>query len=108
MRASGIPNITRPCKLLQRFLQCCGVDGPDDYPTTKLPDSCCINGQCSTFEHRYHKDGCALKVYEFLRKSTNIVGGVAIGIAAIEIIGAVFGLCLASSIRNQYRRHIYA
>ncbi|KAJ8975790.1 hypothetical protein NQ317_005172 [Molorchus minor] len=72
-------------QVTQRFLQCRGVDGPDDYPTTKLPDSCCINGQCSTFEHRYHKDGCALKVYEFLRKSTNIVGGVAIGIAAVEV-----------------------
>jgi hypothetical protein len=46
--------------------------------------------------------------HQFLRKSSNVIGGVAIGIAVIEILGAVFGLCLSSSIRNHYRRNIYA
>nr|CAI5870207.1 unnamed protein product [Callosobruchus analis] len=90
-------------------MQCCGVDGPDDYNGV-VPTSCCQNSrvQCPSVNNNVFPDGCAYKLYYKLESSSQVIGGVAIGIAAVEIIGAIFGLCLASSIRNHYRRHMYA
>lgn len=96
-------------QLTQRWLKCCGVDGPDDW-NARVPPSCCENTQrdCSSVSPALHHDGCANAMFNFLQSGSKVVGGAAIGIALIEVIGAVFGLCLASSIRNHNRRNIYA
>ncbi|XP_060531345.1 CD63 antigen-like [Cylas formicarius] len=95
--------------VVQRWLKCCGVEGPDEYYGQK-PKSCCatdtIDG-CPSTNNPAFPEGCSDKLYSFVVNKSQIIGGVAIGIAAAEIIGAVFGLCLSSSIRNQYRRHMY-
>lgn len=97
-------------QLTQRWLKCCGVDGPDDWNSNSLPPSCCENtpNVCYSSSPNLHHEGCAQKMFEFLKSGSNFVGYAAIGIALIEVIGAIFGLCLASSIRNHYRRNIYA
>ncbi|KAJ8968170.1 hypothetical protein NQ314_002427 [Rhamnusium bicolor] len=97
-------------QVTQKYLQCCGVDGPEDYGGSPIPLSCCQNSerQCPSLNNDVFHEGCAVKLFNVLQNSSQVIGGVAIGIAAIEIIGAIFGLCLASSIRNHYRRHIYA
>ncbi|XP_028138397.1 CD63 antigen isoform X2 [Diabrotica virgifera virgifera] len=96
----------------QRFLKCCGVRGPEDYDIAgrKPPTSCCrnINVQCPSPNNEVNSEGCVAKLQTELEKDSKIIGGVAIGIAVVEIVGAIFALCLASSIRNSYRRHIYA
>ncbi|CAH1105273.1 unnamed protein product [Psylliodes chrysocephalus] len=110
MRQSHEANETM--QITQRWLKCCGVFGPYDYEdrSEKVPVSCCqnINVQCPSTNNEVHTEGCAPKLQQELEKSSKVIGGVAIGIAVIEIVGAIFGLCLASSIRNSYRRHIYA
>ncbi|XP_018567946.1 CD63 antigen [Anoplophora glabripennis] len=103
------PEANETMHVLENFLTCCGVYGPDDYNNFPLPLSCCkrhINNECLKTEVNH--DGCAHKLTNELQDKAQLVGGVAIGIAAVEVIGAVFALCLASSIRNTYRRHTYA
>ncbi|KAK9877356.1 hypothetical protein WA026_017753 [Henosepilachna vigintioctopunctata] len=94
---------------LQEILQCCGINGPE-YWNNQIPPSCCTNEDktCSISSRNLHQHGCVDELYHFLEKSSTILGYVIIGIAATELIGALFGLCLASSIRNHYRRNIYA
>ena len=98
--------------LIQKTFECCGVRSSDQYtwPNGSIPSSCCRNNEysCSPSSMNKYETGCADAVIGFFQRSITIIGGVAIGIAATEIIGAVFGLCLASSIRNSYRRGIYA
>ncbi|CAG9822000.1 unnamed protein product, partial [Phaedon cochleariae] len=99
-------------QVTQRFLHCCGVNSYQDYEDIKkqIPLSCCRNQhvQCPSLNNDPYNIGCAKQLQTTLEKYSQIIGGVAIGIAAAEIIGAIFGLCLASSIRNSYRRHLYA
>jgi len=98
---------------VQGIAQCCGTDGPGYWYThfhnDTVPASCCAENvkPCTSHVANY-RSGCIDRVFDLLMQSSKIIGGVAIGIAAVEIIGAIFGLCLASSIRNHYRRNIYA
>lgn len=92
--------------VLQKWLQCCGVDGPDEYGSQK-PDSCCASAPCPSVNNDPYYEGCASKLGNFVISKAQLIGGIAIGIAAAEILGAIFGLCLSSSIRNHYRRHMY-
>lgn len=67
-------------------LSCCGVHGPDDYNNLPLPVSCCvrtINNECLRTEANH--DGCADSLTRALVGSAQLVGGVAIGIAAVEV-----------------------
>ncbi|XP_063930542.1 CD63 antigen-like isoform X1 [Zophobas morio] len=98
---------------IQSWLHCCGFN--DNYQQVMsqrgdLPRSCCREGTevCrSTDYNSFYDRRCEESIHDFLYKSSHVIGGVAIGIAVIEILGAVFGLCLSSSIRNHYRRNIY-
>ncbi|XP_066254935.1 23 kDa integral membrane protein-like [Euwallacea similis] len=91
----------------QRWLRCCGVTGPDEYGSNK-PSSCCLHEVCPSINNNFFYEGCADKLYSFLVSKSQLIAGVAIGVAAAEIIGAIFGLCLSSSIRNHYRRRMHA
>jgi len=96
---------------LQRNLECCGVHGPDFWGSEHgIPQSCCVNpeiSQCvntSPGAHQVFQTGCAEALKELLRNIGLILGIIAIAVGVIEIIGVVFALCLASSIRNKERR----
>ncbi|CAB3378950.1 Hypothetical predicted protein [Cloeon dipterum] len=93
---------------IQTEFKCCGVDGPTDWTTTLSnngipPASCgcdelfgngCLVG--------IYTKGCYQKLSQWLKMTQNVLGGVAIGVAAVELIGAVFALYFASSIRRRY------
>ncbi|CAH0554486.1 unnamed protein product [Brassicogethes aeneus] len=102
------PQANETIQLVQSVMHCCGVDGPDDW--NYLPPTCCENKDknCGKASSNLFQIGCSEALFTFFEKSFKIIGGVVIGVAAAEIIGAVFGLCLSSSIRNHYRRNIYA
>ncbi|XP_057655805.1 CD63 antigen-like [Diorhabda carinulata] len=104
------PEANETMHVIERVLKCCGVTGPEDYQTPKVPLSCCrnIEVQCPSPNNDVNSDGCAIKLQGEIEKNSKIIGGVAIGIAVIEVLGAIVALCLASSIRNSYRRHTYA
>ncbi|XP_049775437.1 23 kDa integral membrane protein-like [Schistocerca cancellata] len=96
---------------LQNSLECCGADGPEDYfkmGLFNLPSSCCKQGDTCRIgilnSAPYYTTGCLEAMENFLSYAGHIMGGIAIGAAVVEIVGIVFALCLASSIKNEARR----
>lgn len=62
---------------------CCGENGPRDYQRV-LSASCC-GGQSSCTSVQAYQNGCKRSIEEFLVKNGKIVGGVAIGVAIVEV-----------------------
>jgi len=95
---------------LQRNLECCGVDGPTywmDRGFKQIPRSCCINPDPNTrcdSQDQVFQDGCVDRLKELLKTIGIALGAIAIAVGVVEIIGVVFALCLASSIKNKDRR----
>ncbi|KAG7306925.1 hypothetical protein JYU34_007034 [Plutella xylostella] len=93
-------------------LECCGSNGPTDYLSLRFPDSCCTRGRgvigtlvnsCEITSA--NTVGCAAKVGDLYQTWNKTIAGVAIGVACVEVVGALFALCLANSIRNMDRRY---
>lgn len=96
----------------QSSLSCCGVHGPNDYNRLgwngTIPNSCCTilhaGEQCNANQKYFHKEGCIESLKTALAYLGNLLGGVAIGVVAVEFVGIIFALCLSNSIRNAERR----
>lgn len=100
---------------IETQFECCGKDGPTDYGVIGAinpPKSCCSRGSgigkligdvCTT--DYANTKGCATKIGELYETWNKTIAGVAIGVACVEVIGALFALCLANSIRNMDRRY---
>lgn len=96
---------------VQSNFKCCGVDSSLDYLRTfgkdTIPWSCCGNDKdriCNVMPHRIYSTGCITKLVDTTRNYGSLVGGVVCGIAAAEVLGIIFSLCLANAIRNEQRR----
>jgi CD63 antigen len=101
---------------MQKDLSCCGADKPQDWfnVTTftnpdNVPSSCCLPGvDCKPDTHGLvpyddktkYKNGCVPQINAQINHYAVIIGGVAIGIAFIQILGIVFACCLASAIKD--------
>ncbi|XP_013140503.1 PREDICTED: CD63 antigen-like isoform X1 [Papilio polytes] len=103
---------------IQQQLECCGKSSPADYGViagvSDLPDSCCTraNGVVGKLLSRCtiadaNAIGCGPRTADLYDKWNKTIAGVAIGVACIEVVGALFALCLANSIRNMDRRSRY-
>ncbi|VEN61349.1 unnamed protein product [Callosobruchus maculatus] len=92
--------------LLQEKFKCCGVEGPNDWLSkpTGIPPSCYSD---QTKRTDLHTDGCLNKFVDFLHHSVRTIGIVVLTLSAIEVVGAIFSLCLSSSIKNRERRFRY-
>jgi CD63 antigen len=96
---------------LQTLAHCCGYTSYRDFLNAnqsdqKIPYSCCKKEEsqsCSIDEVRDVK-GCGDEIFPLVKYYANALGGLALGIAAIELIGIIFSFCLANSIRNVERR----
>ncbi|XP_003399497.1 CD63 antigen isoform X2 [Bombus terrestris] len=93
--------------LVQSSLHCCGVHSSKDFNLHNLPipPSCCglAEGQTCPLNDVY-KVGCVNELKDAISKAGTILGSLAIAIAGVELIGIIFALCLANSIRNAERR----
>jgi CD63 antigen len=92
---------------IQEQLECCGVDGPSDFSRLPhaIPGSCCGKKNNEICDPVYaYKNGCADSLKDLFNSALKVLGGVALGIAAAELIGIIFALCLANSIKNIERR----
>ncbi|XP_017882575.1 23 kDa integral membrane protein-like [Ceratina calcarata] len=90
--------------LIQSSLHCCGLESPRDF-NFNIPGSCCGkqgNETCPSDE--IAQKGCTDAIKEAIHLAGTVLGGVAIGVAGVELIGIIFALCLANSIRNSERR----
>lgn len=93
---------------IQKELECCGVDSSSDFSTVlniAIPGSCCGKDPENTCTPlNAYKTGCVESLKDLFKSACAILGGVALGIAAIELVGIIFALCLANSIKNAERR----
>ncbi|XP_036144448.1 CD151 antigen [Monomorium pharaonis] len=94
---------------VQKGLHCCGVDNSNDFQKIlgiAIPESCCGKEEKSTCsEDESYKRGCVLALKKILDAVFTTMGGIAIGIVVIEVIGVAFALWLANSIKNPEGRN---
>jgi len=102
----GFDGVTQTWDIVQTKLHCCGVQNDTDWHTerpdifpqaTQTPDSCCKSGHvegCGKTEAEKFTEGCfALFETEFVDKIA-IIGGVALGVAAVEFLVVLIACCL--------------
>lgn len=98
--------VTHTWDIVQKELKCCGVEAPADwhknradvYNETQYPDSCCKAGMV---------EGCGMKAgvaaftdgcYQLFKTqfvdNIAVIGGVALGVAAVELLIVLFACCL--------------
>ncbi|XP_025832077.1 leukocyte surface antigen CD53 [Agrilus planipennis] len=98
---------------MQINLECCGVDGPEDWSGGR-PFSCChrtkkgapppTNMHCNSSERGdeiVYSDGCFDKLQEKANTGAKTLTGVGIGIAFVEIIGVMLACWLANAIKKR-------
>lgn len=91
--------------LMQAKLQCCGNHGYEDWnnlsPPRPVPRSCCIKPHCDIQdESQIYRQGCYLKVVDFLKSNMEVIGGIALGFTLFPVIGAILSCGLAGNINK--------
>ncbi|XP_055331380.1 CD82 antigen-like isoform X2 [Paramacrobiotus metropolitanus] len=93
---------------IQKNGKCCGVVGPNDYALSnwtkvneakgqknEVPDSCCAPGSNPCEKYPI---GCYDQVKKSISDVHGILIGVGAGIAALELLGMIFAICLCRNI----------
>jgi len=95
--------------LLQRTLKCCGVSNATDYTKnkkwndanpSKVPASCCGEKGKSCDAANAYKAGCESKVKTYIKDHMWQIGGAAIGIAVVQVLGVVISIVLIRDIEH--------
>ncbi|XP_048011615.1 tetraspanin-11 isoform X1 [Megalobrama amblycephala] len=106
----GKDSITQSVDRLQQDFKCCGSNNSLDWThsvyimskaaeSRLVPDSCCktITPQCGKRDHPSNiykvEGGCITKLEQFLADHLLIIGAVGIGVACLQLIGAVLTAC---------------
>lgn len=96
--------------MLQQKFKCCGANGTAGYkgksgnltcsfPATNGVKTCHEGKKCSG---KLYKKGCEGAFIDFLKKNMVLIGGVAIGIAFIQLLGIIFACILMRAIKGEY------
>jgi len=91
----------------QETMNCCGYAGPADYVNGTCPGagnavaSCHVDNDCKK-DLRDTKKGCKDAFIAFVKSNMALVGGVAIGIAFIQLLGIIFACLLMRAIKGEY------
>ncbi|XP_059361010.1 tetraspanin-11-like isoform X1 [Carassius carassius] len=106
----GKESITHSVDRLQQDFKCCGSNNSFDWTHSAyimsleaekrlVPDSCCktITHQCGKRDHPSNiykvEGGCITKLEQFLSDHLLIIGAVGIGVACLQLVGAVLTAC---------------
>lgn len=118
---------TEAIDFAQTKFNCCGIFGPEDYEESawKIQDlgkgdqvskTCCLLSNDDHLDPRplngtwcqsekpaenvlfRHYEGCLLKLEEFVKNTSIIFVAVGCGVAALEIFGMVFAMCLCKEV----------
>lgn len=103
---SGEKGPSEAVDAIQQNLSCCGVNGPASYLALTLRPSCCGGSSPCTPINAY-QTGCKQAIEESIVRNGKIVGGVAIGVAVVELLGVWFALGLAGAIKKAQRQSRY-
>ncbi|KAH8373060.1 hypothetical protein KR009_011214 [Drosophila setifemur] len=85
---------------LERWLDCCGNVGPNDY---LLPPNSCYNSETD----KMNLDGCRQKFLNFIAERWTSFNFVSLLLVVVQIICALLAYVLANSIVNRWRRSKY-
>ncbi|KAH8304480.1 protein late bloomer [Drosophila kikkawai] len=85
---------------LERWLDCCGNVGPDDYVR---PPNSCYNRESD----KLNLEGCRQKFLDYIAERWTAFNIVSLVLVGVEIICALLAYVLANSIVNRWRRSKY-
>lgn len=112
-------NNAGPWDAVQKELKCCGGLNPSDYNNStwqnaqtsgaKVPLSCCeLNNDqpvneaaCQALTSDYHTKGCKDQLVSWVEDHSVILIGTGCGIAALQLFGLVFAICLCRSLDKE-------
>jgi len=125
--------VTLSWDLIMAHMSCCGVDGFEDFRTAKLfvekssteglgrqiPESCCIlvgdpllfkpkDPSCinsPTEDNSYLSTGCYTKFSQMVTGDLNMVIGVVVVLAAIQLLAIIFAFCLCRAVGQERDYH---
>eukprot|EP00088_Acartia_fossae_P002135 TRINITY_DN1083_c0_g1_i1.p1 TRINITY_DN1083_c0_g1~~TRINITY_DN1083_c0_g1_i1.p1 ORF type:complete len:244 (-),score=82.06 TRINITY_DN1083_c0_g1_i1:403-1134(-) len=99
---TGYEGVTKTWDAVQVDFKCCGVTSYTDWTNAgnSVPKSCCKNGQDTCEQKDYFQAGCLALLEDTFINNIGIVGGVALGVAFLQLVGVVFSCCLANRIRK--------
>lgn len=100
---------------MQIEFKCCGAESFEDWKYCrwfksngtggrKTPDSCCKSPSdlCALRDHPSNIDyiGCSRRLEQFVKESTILIGGIALGLCGIQLFGIIFSCCLMRKIKE--------
>ncbi|ROT76666.1 CD63 antigen [Penaeus vannamei] len=115
---SSRTGVYRTWNVVQHEHACCGTMGYEDWRATTygesvrgVPDACCKEFTTDCGRNVFvdesklpfiNQGGCFDKLKGDVKDNITILGGVAIGIGCVQLIGIAFACCLAKSLKRQY------
>lgn len=94
---------------MQRSLECCGVEGPEDWDSilpkpenqssVYVPESCCGDFAGTTCEE-YFLSGCLDRMHFIIGQSAMMIATGATTVAFVQILGVMCAFMLAKTIRR--------
>jgi len=106
----GHEGVTNAWDVLQTDLACCGATGYNNWAESNftgpgVPDSCCKEekkgcGSEADWESNINQNGCIGKFEDTFIGNIGIIGGVALGVAFIQLCGVIFSCCLGRRINK--------
>lgn len=90
---------------IEKRFHCCGLTGPDNYGTQKLPPSCfapppTVASGTSSAAPKEYTEGCVVAFRPYLFAA----GGIAIALLLFQILLMLFTCCLMSDIKKGYEK----
>lgn len=120
--------VTLSWDLVMSQMQCCGVNNMSDFQTAQqfikqnrdensnsvVPAACCIlepdlppgvyrpvDENCETYPtniNSYKDKGCLNKFVYLVRENLNLVIGIVVGLAALQLLGIIFAFCVCRAV----------
>lgn len=99
---------------VQKELKCCGRRNASDWyhplGIGNVPESCCKNktrsgiekGKCPGGMTGVYSEGCVDALFDYLKDHFAIIGGLAIAVAVIQIVGIIFACVVRHDIKKGY------
>uniref|UniRef100_A0A1W7RAS2 Tetraspanin n=1 Tax=Hadrurus spadix TaxID=141984 RepID=A0A1W7RAS2_9SCOR len=96
-------DVTKSWDYVQKKLKCCGVNSSKDWTNVgkPIPESCCADDDCNKETGQYSA-GCFKKIDDNIKGHAVQLGVAALVIGFIQLLGLIFGCCLAQAIKKEY------